>query len=96
MKFCSVYSTPVGTGGGGIKSSWRGNRIETGKNLNPVQKIWGGEVGTFGGKFPPKMPRINTEILLCRDLSSLFVNSAVVIQNKVNYVTTSLPQHFFH
>jgi hypothetical protein len=39
---------------GGIKSSWRGNRIETGKNLNPVQKIWGGEVGTLGGGFPPK------------------------------------------
>jgi hypothetical protein len=46
---------------GGIKSSRRGNRIETGKNLNPVQKIWG-EVGTFGGNSPPppKMPRINT------------------------------------
>jgi hypothetical protein len=38
---------------GGIKSSWRGNRIETGKNLNPVQTTWGGGVGTFGGKFPP-------------------------------------------
>jgi hypothetical protein len=50
---------PSALGGGGIKSSWRGNRIETGKNLNPVQKIWG-EVGTFGGNFPPKMPRINT------------------------------------
>jgi hypothetical protein len=37
---------------GGIKSSWRGNRIETGKNLNPVQKILGGR-WNFWGKFPP-------------------------------------------
>jgi hypothetical protein len=53
---------PSALGGGGIKSSWRGNRIETGKNLNPVQKILG-EVGTLGGGISPqKMPRINIAI----------------------------------
>jgi hypothetical protein len=48
---------------GGIKSSWRGNRIETGKNLNPVQKIWGGGKLELLGEIspPPKMPRINTD-----------------------------------
>jgi hypothetical protein len=46
---------------GGTKSSWRGNRIETGKNLNPVQKILVGKLELLGEKFPPqKMPRINT------------------------------------
>jgi hypothetical protein len=39
---------------GGIKSSCRGNRIETGKNLNPVQKIWVRGDGTLGGGIPPK------------------------------------------
>jgi hypothetical protein len=47
---------------GGIKSSSRRNRIETGKNLNPVQKIWGEKLELLGrgGNFPPKMPRVNT------------------------------------
>jgi hypothetical protein len=53
---CLFYS-PWHWGGGELKSSWRGNRIETGKILNPVQKISGGKLELLGGgwvEFPPK------------------------------------------
>jgi hypothetical protein len=42
--------------GGGGNCSWRGNRIETGKNLNPVQNFFfwgGGKMELLGGNYPP-------------------------------------------
>jgi hypothetical protein len=36
---------------GGIKSSWRGNCIETSKNLNPVQKTFWGKLELGGREF---------------------------------------------
>jgi hypothetical protein len=66
---------------GGIKSSWRGNRIETGKNLNPVKKILRGSWNFWGKISPQKMPRINTGLATEFSNITTYAYNTITIRN---------------